>query len=548
MAQTRGIHSYKQHQLTEDDHFDAIVIGSGIGGMACAALLARDGEKVLVLEKHYTAGGFTHVFKRNGYEWDVGIHYIGGVNHPKAMLYTLFHYLSQGKMQWEDMGPVYDKVLFGDEVFEFRKGPENFANTLKTYFPEAKDQRAIDQYLDLVQQANKASTNFFTEKAMPPAMSSVVGRKMRKPFLQFASQTTRDVLEELTSNERLIGVLTAQFGDYGVTPGSSSFGIHALVANHYLHGAAFPVGGSARIAETIAETIADADGMILTNAGVEEIIVEGKKAVGVRMADGRTLHAPLIISSAGVLNTYKRLIPTSLQDSLKLPAKVQTVKPSVAHLGLYIGFKETTVDLGLQKANYWIYPAGKYNHDQNVAAYLADPENSEFPIVYVSFPSAKDPEWEARYPGKSTVDIITLAPYDWFEKWEGTKWKRRGEDYDAFKEALSQKLLEVLYRYEPQLRGKVDHYELSTPLSTKDFVNYEAGEIYGLEHDPNRFEQTFLRPQTPIKNLYLTGQDIVTAGIGGALMAGFLTISAIKKRDYVSKARKAALQAINNDQ
>ena len=544
MSQKIGIKSYKQTTITEN--YDAIIIGSGMSGLACAAVLARDGEKVLVLEKHYTAGGYTHVFKRNGYEWDVGIHYIGGVNHPKAMLASIFHYLTQGKLEWADMGEIYDRVLFGEEEFPFRKGKENFRSDMKGHFPDAADQRAIDQYLDLVNQANKAGQTFFAEKALPPVAAKIAGGQMRKGFLRFASQTTREVMEELTSNQKLIGVLTAQFGDYGLPPAQSSFAIHAMVVNHYLEGGAFPVGGSARIAETIAETVAAAGGLILTNAGVDEILLDNrhKKAIGVRLQDGKELHAPLIISSAGVMNTYKRLLPTAVQEKFGLPEQIAKVKPSVAHLGLYIGFKESVADLGLQKANYWVYPEGEYNHDKNIATYLED-SNNDFPLVYISFPASKDPEWESRYPGRATVDIITLAPYEWFEEWEGTKWKRRGAEYDTFKENLAQRLLEVLYKYEPQLRGKVDHYELSTPLSTKDFVNYENGELYGIDHDPNRFEQTFLRAHTPLKNLYMTGQDIVTAGIGGALMAGLVTISAIKKRDYVSKVRKAALAEIN---
>ena len=140
--------------------------------------------------------------------------------------------------------------------------------------------------------------------------------------------------------------------------------------------------------------------------------------------------------------------------------------------------------------------------------------NADFPLVFISFPSAKDPDWENRYPGTATVEVLTLAPYEWFRQWEDTKWKRRGEEYEAFKEQLSQRLLAVLYRYEPQLRGKVAHYELSTPLSTRKFANYRHGEIYGVAHTPDRFAQKFLRPHTPVANLYLTGQDIVTAGIG----------------------------------
>ena len=112
---------------------------------------------------------------------------------------------------------------------------------------------------------------------------------------------------------------------------------------------------------------------------------------------------------------------------------------------------------------------------------------------------------------------------------------KRGNEYDDFKEKLSQRLLKILFEHEPQLVDKIDHYELSTPLTTKHFVNYDKGEIYGLDHTPKRYHQRFLQPRTPIKNLYLTGQDIVTAGVGGALFAGVLTTSAITRKNFLKK-------------
>ena len=530
-----GIKSYKQVQVATEH--DVIIIGSGISGLACAGILAREGEKVLVLERHYTAGGYTHVFKRNGYEWDVGIHYIGGVNYPKSMLATLFHYLSNGKMGWADMGDVYDRVFFGDEKFAFHKGREQFVQHLKEAFPDVADHRAIEGYLELVKEANQHSQLYFAEKALPPSAAKIAGKQMRKGFLRFAEQTTREVLEELTDNQRLIGVLTAQYGDYGLPPGQSSFAMHAMLVQHYLNGAAFPVGGSSRIAETIAEGLAEAGGQILVNADVSEIIVEDGKAAGVKMADGQRLNGKMVISCAGIHNTYRHLLPETIRTQYDLNVTAQKVKPSWAHIALYIGFQQSADELGLQKANYWIYPAGKYDHDATVESYLANPEG-DFPVVYISFPSAKDPDWENRYPNKATIEIITFAPYEWFIEWEDSQWKRRGEDYEAFKEQFCQRLLKVLVQYEPQLQGKVDYYELSTPLSTRQFVNYQAGEVYGIQHDPSRFRQTFLRPHTPIENMYLTGQDIVTAGIGGALISGVLTVSAIRKRNYMTKLYK----------
>ena len=114
---------------------------------------------------------------------------------------------------------------------------------------------------------------------------------------------------------------------------------------------------------------------------------------------------------------------------------------------------------------------------------------------------------------------------------------KRGNDYEKLKETISKRLLEHLYKHLPHLRGKIDHYELSTPLSTKNFVNYKKGELYGIDHDPNRFNQSFLKPRTEIKNLFLTGQDIVTAGVGGALFAGLITASAVTGKNLLKKIR-----------
>ena len=116
-----------------------------------------------------------------------------------------------------------------------------------------------------------------------------------------------------------------------------------------------------------------------------------------------------------------------------------------------------------------------------------------------------------------------MIPNQFFKKWEDSEWKHRPEDYEALKEQLSQRLLETLYKHHPQTKDNITHYELSTPLSTKYFSKYNQGEIYGLQHSSKRLNNQNLKPQTHIKNLYLSGQDILTAGVAGALFAGTLT-------------------------
>ena len=505
--------------------YDAVVIGSGIGGLGAAALLSRlAGQRVLVLERHYEAGGYTHTFRRPGYEWDVGVHYVGSV-HPRTLLGKFLALITDGSLKWEPMGEVYDRILIGDDHYDLPAGRKNLKAQLIEYFPDEAE--AIDAYFGLLREAAAASGSYFLAKLLPPLLANALRGRLLEPFYKFSRRTTREVLEELTDNQRLIAVLTGQWGDYGLPPAQSSFAMHAMLVTHYIHGAVYPVGGSCRIAESIVPVIEAAGGRVLVRAEVEEILVEDGRATGVRMADGRTIRAPQVISSAGVFNTFQRLLSPEVAREYGLPGQLQPIQPSASHLCLYLGLEHTAEELGLQKTNLWIYPGEDI--EARIQRAFADADE-ELPLVYVSFPSAKDPDFLRRFPGKATIEMITVAPFSWFEQWDTTDWKKRGDDYEAFKEEMTRRLLEVLYEHLPELRGKIAHYELSTPLTTRHFMNYEVGEIYGIDHSPARFEQEFLRPATPIAGLYLTGQDIATCGVAGALFGGVLTAGAVLLR------------------
>ena len=334
-------------------------------------------------------------------------------------------------------------------------------------------------------------------------------------------------------------MLSAQYGDYGLPPKQSSFVMHAAVARHYFSGGSFPIGGSSRIATTVDKVIENAGGTILISAEVDEVIIDKNKATGVKMKDGKIFSAKNIISGAGIMTTYDKLLPKQIVEKHQLKKQLKTVKRSVSHACLYIGLKGSPEALKLPKTNYWIYP-DKIDHDTAVDNYVKDLE-SDFPVVYISFPSAKDSDWSNRYPGKSTIDIITLLPYEPFDKWKSSTWMKRDEDYVAMKEKIAQRLLNELYKQLPHLKGKIEHYELSTPLTTKHFINYQEGEIYGLDHTPKRFRQRFLKPRTPIKNFYLTGQDIVTAGVAAALFSGVITTAAITRKNIIKKVMQRSL-------
>ena len=140
--------SYKQHRDLAEQ-WDAIVIGSGIGGLSVAAIMAKlAGKRVLVLERHYTAGGFTHTFRRPGYEWDVGVHYIGEVSTPGKGMRRAFDFITDGQLDWADLGDVYDRFIIDDRAYDFVKGRERWRETMHGYFPN--ESRAIDLYLEKV--------------------------------------------------------------------------------------------------------------------------------------------------------------------------------------------------------------------------------------------------------------------------------------------------------------------------------------------------------------------------------------------------------------
>ena len=503
--------------------YDAVVIGSGVGGLGVAALLAQRAKKrVLVLEQHGTAGGFTHIFKREDYDWDVGLHYIGDVHREGSTLRRLFDTITGGRLHWKAMDDVYDTVIVGKQRFEYIAGKENWRRRMHEHFPAEKT--AIDRWLKLVRETTLGARSFFGAKALPRLAAAVAGPLMRRGFLRHASRTVADVLDELTDDALLKTVLTAQFGDYGLTPDKASFGIQAMVFNHYLEGGAYPVGGSSRIAAEIIPEIEADGGAVITGAKVASILIERGRAVGIRMADDREIRAPLIISDAGLPNTVHRLLPEDAPGRRSLASALKRVEPSTSHLCLYVGLDKTDKELGLGNSNLWVFP--EPDHDANFARYLADPA-APFPLTYISFPSAKDPDFQNRHPGHATVEVVSVAPYDWFAKWEDTRWQKRGKEYEAFKDQLTTRLLEVLTREVPQLVGAIDYYELSTPLSTRHFNAYEEGEIYGLDHTPERFKVTGLRPNTPVPGLWLTGQDVCTAGVAGALYGGVLCASAI---------------------
>jgi all-trans-retinol 13,14-reductase len=522
--------SYKQVELRGP--FDVIVVGSGIGGLTCASLLARHaGKRVLVLERHYTAGGFTHSFERPGYDWDVGVHYIGQMHSPNTPMRRLFDHLTDGQLEWSDLGEVYDEIDLGGERFEFVRGRTAFRKRMHGYFP--RERSVIDDYLELTRRAAKYSELYFLDRGMPQGLAELAGPLLRAPAARYARTTTLEVFKQLGASPKLVSVLTGNFGDYGLPPSQSSFLMQALLAEHYRHGAAYPVGGASRIASTIVPSIERAGGAVITSAPVAQILVEKGRAVGVRLESGEDIRAPIVVSDAGVRLTFERLLSHEIRAELGLYEPLREISASVSSVTLYLGFEGTPAELGMPRHNLWLYPHG--DHDRGfgwVTGHAGFPPRSEpLPVAYCSFAAARDPDFARRHPGHSTAEVITVSNNGWFRAWQDTPWHRRGEAYERTKQAWTERLLEPLLKRLPQLQSRIRHSELSTPLSTRHFASHPDGEIYGLVHSPARFTHRRLRADTPIRGLFLAGSDVVTCGVAGGAAGGVVAASRILASD-----------------
>lgn len=504
--------------------WDTVVIGSGMGGMTAAALLAEVGERVLVLEQHYEPGGFTHTFKRpGGYRWDVGVHAIGEVT-EKSLTGRILQRITQGELEWTSLGPVYDSFEYPDGLrIDFPDTPHQFRDNLAEAFPEHVDD--IGRYLDEVRNVATSMRGYYMSRAVPGRISGVTDRLVERSVRDYFLKTCDEVMARITDNERLRVVLTAQWGYYGVPPSRASFAIQALVARHFMWGAYYPVGGSQRIAETLLGTVARHGGWTRIATPVDEILVKDGAAIGVRVGE-EVIFADRVVSAVGAQATLSRLLPEHARPRQWM-REVAGLEPAAAHVCAYLGFKGDIRAAGAGSANRWFYET----YDQSIDGWNVVPGQDEFPlnpILYCSFPSLKDPTHDPGPEQMHTGEVVTFVPWSSFEQFTDTRWKKRGESYDAFKQRLQDQLLQQFFSHMPELEPMLDFVEFSTPASTAHFDRAVGGSIYGLAPLPERFAARTLRPPTPVGNLFLAGCDVATPGVIGAMFGGVLAALAAR--------------------
>ena len=497
--------------------YDAIIIGSGIGGLTTAGLLARvSGKRVLVLEKHTEPGGLTHTFRRDGASWDVGLHYVGRLN-PGSQLRAYFDYLSDGELAWNRVPDAYDRFVYPGIEFSVPSDPAEYRQKLIDTFPA--EARAIRRYFRDIRNVDRWNTLDFARNMVPQAIAPLL-RGIQRVSGRTALGTTQRYLKKRFHSPQLRALLATQWGDYGLPPGLSAFATHAMIVGHYLNGAWFPEGGSARVARTFEKGIERAGGAIRVAQDVQEILVEDGRVVGVRVLDRRSpvaqewIHrAPVVISSAGAPVTFFNLLPTNGsvgQATAGLRDAIRRIGTGTSAVTVYLGLRDDPRGIGVTGGNVWVNR--DFDHDdlpgQSEALLSGKPRNA-----FVSFPSVKSGETH------HTAEIISFVDADAFAAWRNTPRGNRGADYSALKQRIGNGLIDLAETAVPGLKDLIDYVEVSTPLTVEHYTSHPQGAFYGIPGTPERYRSQ-LGSVTPVKGLYLSGQDAGGCGIMGAMMGG----------------------------
>ena len=511
----------------ERDHVDVIIVGAGTGGLTAGALLARFGKSVLVLDRHYVAGGNATVFRRAEYEFDVGIHYIGDCG-PDGVVPRILRAAGVDGVTFREMdADGFDTFLFPDFTFRVPRGFEAFRKRLVEHFP--KEAKGIARYVDALQ-----AVRSFQGLGGGGFLNAVRTMWQARTVLRYANSTVASFLDSCTHDIRLRAVLTAHSGDYAEPPSRASLMVHAGVTAGYLAGAYYPEGGGQTLSDRLSESIERQGGKILLRAPVTKILVEHGRAVGVEFDShhlGRsTVRAPVVISNADLKRTFFELIGAEFVKP-KTVRRIQGYEMAPALGVVYLGVRRDLRTEGLPNTNFWIHPS------YDLEPLYAEAREGRFhprPSCFLFSSSLKDPGNRRAAPeGHSNLELVTVVPSQ-PEAWGTTIREMADGTYEKnpiylqTKQELADRLMAAAERVFPGLSRDVDCCEVSSPMTHTRFTGSTGGTSYGLALIPKQFLFHRPGPATEIGGLYICGASSMAGhGIPGAMWSGVLAASRI---------------------
>jgi len=486
-----------------------IIIGGGVGGLFCAAILSKEGYDVKIFEQHYKIGGGLHHFIREGVEFETGMHVVGTFQQG-GVLNKICSYL--GIMDKLSILPTDDdcfelfQIGSDNRTYCYAKGAENFINTLAAEFPEEKEN--IKRYVQAMYNIVKESKMFnleisdYTLQHSPIFMISV-----------------GDFIDSFTENERLRAVLAFSNPLYGGEQYKTPAYIHAIISVLYIEGAARFVGGSQQLADALVETVRQSGGGVYARNGVKHIEIKDKEIDYIVTADGEKHQADWYISAIHPSSLFKLMDTSKIQRSYR--QRIDSIPNSYSAFTLYIIFKPDSFPY----LNYTGYYIDDYSQVWKHGEYSPD----EFPngMMYLTPPVTPND----KYAQKMIVNCI--MNFDTVRKWENTTVGKRGEEYLAFKKHCEEQILNKLEKTFPDIRACIKSAYSASPLTIRDFYNQKEGALYGVKKDCNNIMLSHIPVRTKLKNLLLTGQNINLHGMVGTPLTAISTCAELLGLEYL---------------
>ncbi len=498
--------------------FDVLIIGTGMGGLVCGNILSREGYSVCMVEKNKQLGGCLQIYVRDKVIFDSGVHYIGALDKGQN-LYQIFKWLGLlDKLKLEKMDPAFDRILLEGDEKEYRimQDYENFEKEMIRNFPE--EEKAIRTYTKTILE--------ICDRFPLYRLHLEGGAEMKQEVMKISA---RQFIDSITKNEKLRAVLAGNNMLYAGSGETTPLYIHALTVNSYMESAWRCLDGGSQIAKFLAKNISETGGVVVKNREVKKLESENGLITGVRLSDGSRIEANYFISNTTPSQTY-RLIDTALIRPATRK-RVEAMETTVSSFVLNIVFKKGQIPY--YKHNYYFHKKG---HVWDMESYTDD----NWPLGYAIYLSAG-----AKKDFALGMTIFAYMKYDEVRPWSASFntvsiKQNRGSDYEAFKRKKTEQLLNRVEERFPGLRKSILHTYSSTPLTFRDYIGNEDGNLYGTAKDYQNPLGTLVSPKTRVPNLFLTGQYLNLHGILGTAISGLITSIALTgKDDFIEKIRNA---------
>ncbi len=472
--------------------YDAVVIGAGGGGLAAAATLAKNGKKVLLIERHYKVGGYMTNFEREDYTFEVSLHSINGLDEDDGTTRVLFEQLGiMDKVKPIRLDPAY-RVAFPDFEMDVPADPEEYKNRLLEKFPgEEKGVNDFFKTMHEMQNALVALKNLNEGKRMKALGLLLTDPRFQLLFKKNAGRTLSQFLDDYTQDKKLRAVLSWMCGYAGAPPDAMPANLFiGMWASYHYSGFYYFEGGSQAVSDALAEVIEENGGEIMVSTAASKIVIEDGRAVAVETEDGQRFSCGCVVSNANAPDTLFKMVG---RDNLPADyvARVEKMKIGPTILQVFLGVDHDYRDAF--SGNHTISVYESYDVDTLLSG--TDPEKMGYFIVnYSEIDKAAAPE------GKNVIVITTYMPYDWNNGW------REEESYAAYaalKDEVGKTFTRRAEKHLPGLSSHVEVMEVGSPRTMEHFTGNPKGAVYGWAIDLDHFDKNRLEQETPIPNLFL---------------------------------------------